>query len=89
MTETEKKLFSKIGEQHLEIERLTSSYKSLIETLASIVRGDIDLSRVMVNLTDYAVVWAPIGERPGLPATINGLPICVVAPEKQPETQPN
>lgn len=86
MNEREAKLLAKIGEQHLEIESIKANYRSLVETVANIVRGDIDLSRVMVNLTDHSVFWAPIGERPSMPATINGFPVCVVAPEK---SQPN
>lgn len=76
-------LYAKIGEQHLEIEGLKKRFGKLLNVIADIVRGDIDLSRVMVDLTNQGVSWAPIGQRPAMPATINGLPVCVVAPEKQ------
>lgn len=64
-------------------ERAEAGYNSLLDTLGKVVSGDIDRSRVMVNLTDKNVVWAPEGMRPETPATINGVPLCIVAGEDQ------
>lgn len=89
MEEREAKLFSKIGQLHEELDAMKTRFGKLIGVVADIVRGEISLDRVMVNLTDQQVIWSPLGERPAMPATINGLPVCVVAPDKPPKDEPN
>lgn len=77
---TEAQLYEKVGRQQAAIEQKDAANGQLLDVLAKIVSGEIDRSRVMVNLTDKSVTWAPEGFRPELPATINGVPVCVVAP---------
>lgn len=84
----ENELLAKIGRQHLLLEKQDEAYGQLLQLLAQVVRGDVDRSRVMVNLTAKGWMVAPEGFRPDLPATINGLPFCVVAPVRAPEPEP-
>lgn len=83
----EQKLYEKIGRQHLQIEEQDAAYTNLLNLLAGIVSGEIDTSRVMVNLTSRMWQVSAEGDRPVLPATINGLPVCVVAPNEQADEQ--
>jgi len=78
------KLFAKIGQQHLLIENQDAAYAQLLGILAGVVCGEIDRARVMVNLTDKSWAVAGPGERPAAPATINGLPVVVLAPVPEP-----
>lgn len=73
-------LHAVIGEQHLEIKDLKARYRQLLHVLAQVVSGEMERSRLLVNLTDESCLWSPAGESPGMPCTINGLPQCVVAP---------
>ena len=68
------------GRLTVKCEKAEEGYTQLLNLLAKVVSGEIDRSRVMVNLTDRTCIFAPEGFRPELPATINGLPVCVVAP---------
>jgi len=74
------KLYADLGKKQERIEQLDAAYNALLGLLAGVVAGNIDRSRVLVNLTDRSWSLSAAGERPGLPATINGLPECVVAP---------
>lgn len=77
---TESEGYERIGRLAHKCEQLEAGNVQLLDTLAKVVSGEIDRSRVMVNLTDKTVIWAPEGERPEVPATINGVPRCIVAP---------
>lgn len=72
-------LYAKIGQQHLEIEDRKVCYTKLLTLFSQVVSGEVDRSRVMVNLTTQQYAVSPVGERPAMPATINGHPVCVVA----------
>ena len=72
-----------VGRKQAELENLRKKYEIIYEILAKVVSGELDRSRVLVNLTELNCTWCAIGERPALPATINGLPRCVVAPDKE------
>lgn len=86
---TESQLCEKIGRMQLAIETKDAAYTQLLNVLAGVIKGEIDTSRVMVNLTASGWTVAPDGMRPELPATINGLPVCVVAPAKpEPASEP-
>lgn len=74
-------LFAAIGEKQIQIENLNRAYDDLLQVLAKVVLGEYDPSRVLVNLTDRTWQVSPPGQRPSTPCTINGLPICVTAPE--------
>lgn len=76
----EEKLLARMARQMLEIERLNGCYDHCARTLADVVSGKMERSRVVVNLTDRTYMIAPEGECPPMPATINGLPVCVTAP---------
>lgn len=85
----EQELYAKIGKLQTLNDTMKENYSKLIRVVSEIVSGECDVSRVLVNLTDETVSWAPQGERPSMPATINGKPECVIAPEKpQPEIPP-
>ena len=76
----ELELLARIGKQQIDHEQLDFQYGQLLNLLAGVVSGSIARSRVLVNLTDRTWLFTEPGESPGLPATINGLPVCVVAP---------
>ncbi len=76
----EEQMLARIARQMLEIERLNGCYDHVANTLADVVSGKVAASRVMVNLTDRTYTIAAEGECPPMPATINGLPVCVTAP---------
>lgn len=80
----ESQVFEKFGRMQFEIDRLNAAYDHIAKALADVVAGELDPSRVLVNLTDRTYTIAPEGERPAMPATINGKPECVVAPPKVP-----
>ena len=73
-------LYAKIGRQQVESERLNAEYDALLKLLGDVVTGAIERSRVLVNLTGRSWALSPPGQQPAMPATINGLPVCVVAP---------
>lgn len=75
-------LYAKIGKQHLELEQRKEGHTKLLRMLASVVSGEIDRSRVLVNLTDETYSWTEPGTRPGRPATFNGMPYVVMAPDE-------
>ncbi len=75
-------LFEAFGRKQLAFEQLDKEYTKLLALLADVVSGSIDRRRVLVNLTDRTWTLAEEGQRPGLPATINGVPQCVVCPDE-------
>lgn len=87
-TMNEMQWYEKIGRKQARIEELEQQKAELVQLLAKVVSGEIDRSRVLVNLTVGEACWAEQGCRPGMPATVNGLPRCVVAPDEpsEPET---
>ncbi len=76
------KLYEKLGRQQETIEDLNEAYTALLNLLANVVGGQVARSRLLVNLTNRSWELAPEGQRPGMPATINGQPVCVVAPDE-------
>lgn len=76
------KLYAKIGQMQEQLDDLNEAYNALLNMVASVVGGDIDRNRVLVNRTNRSWEVALPGQRPALPATINGLPQCVVAPNE-------
>ncbi len=79
MSATEGKLFELLGRKQAQLEDQDAAYSQLLTLLAGVVSGEIATDRVLVNLTDRTWQLAAPGERYGLPATINGLPVVVVA----------
>lgn len=79
-TMNEQQLFEKLGRKQAVIEAQDDGYTQILNLLAGVVSGEIDRSRVLVDLTNRGWTLAAVGTRPGMPATINGLPQCVVAP---------
>ena len=77
------KLYAKIGRQQILIEAQDEAYNALQNLLCGILTGAIAPSRVMVNRTDRTWTVAPEGQRPPMPATINGMPVCVTAIEPE------
>lgn len=71
-----------VGKKQVAFEKLDAEYSKLLQVLAGVVSGDIARSRVLVNLTDRTYLFVSPGCRPPMPATINGLPVCVVGPEE-------
>ena len=76
------KLFELLGRKQAQLEQLDGEYTKLTSLLAQVVKGEVARSRVLVNLTDRTWMLVPEGTRPAMPATINGLPECVVAPNE-------
>jgi hypothetical protein len=82
---SESDLLARIARQMIALEERDAQFDALLQMTAGLVDGSIDRSRVMVDLTNRTVHRSELGQRPALPATINGLPQCVVAP---PEPDP-
>lgn len=78
-------MFEKIGRLQMELDALRERNDLHLRVFAEVLTGTCDPSRVLVNLTDGTVTWAAKGERPAVPARINGLPVCVTAPRDEPE----
>lgn len=79
---TESQLYERLGRLQMDLEKMTAQRDKILHVFAEVLSGECDASRVMIDLTNKTVVWAAPGETPSLPATINGLPVCVVAPPK-------
>ena len=71
-----------LGRKQMQLEELDAGYTRLLNVLAGVVSGEIDRQRVLVNLTERKWEVAEEGQRPGVPATLNGFPQVVVAPEE-------
>lgn len=78
MNETE--LYARLGRQAVAIEQERASYDALLRTLADVISGKTAPSRVMVNLTAGSWNVCPEAFSQAMPAQVNGLPACVVAP---------
>jgi hypothetical protein len=78
---TEQRFFELLGRKQATLEEVQANYALALDLVAKILTGEIDTSRVIVNLTDQTFQWVAPGNSPSLPATINGLPNCVVDPE--------
>ena len=74
---TESQAFESLGRKQAQLEDLDRNYSQLLGLFASVLRGDICPSRVMLNLTERTWAFSNPGESPQMPATINGLPVCV------------
>lgn len=79
---SETKLYEQLGRKQSALDDLGEAYNALLRLLAGVVSGDIDRSRVLVNLTARSWAVTEPGTRPSMPAMINGQPECVVAPEE-------
>ncbi len=78
----ETKLYEAMGRKQATIEAQDAAYGKLLELLAMVVSGAVELNRIAVNLTDRSWELASPGAKPNMPATINGLPVVVTAPEQ-------
>jgi hypothetical protein len=78
-------LYARIGRQAVTIDQQNDAYTALLEVLAGVVGGKIKSERVLVNLTDRAWNVSPEGFSQAMPATINGVPNCVIAPPERSE----
>lgn len=76
----EAKLYETLGRKQAQLEAQDAAYNQLLGLLADVVTGFVTPDRILVNLTDRTWTLVPQGQRPGLPAQVNGLPVCVVAP---------
>jgi Methyltransferase domain len=77
------KLYAKLGQKQEALEDLNNAYNSLLLMTASVVSGEIAASQVLINLTARSWEVVPAGQRPQMPATVNGEPRCVVAPPNE------
>ena len=68
------KLYEMIGVKQTKLEELDAAYTELLMRFAGVIKGTIDPSRVLVNLTDRTWIVVEAGCTPGMPAQINGLP---------------
>ena len=74
-------LYAKIGQLQMALEQREAASMQMLQWFAAVLKGELELSRVMINLTEGKIIVSPEHMRPAMPATINGLPVCVVAPE--------
>lgn len=81
----ESELLARIGRMTIQSEKQDQAYTDLLQRLAMVVSGEVDRSRVMVNLTDRTWAISAPGTTPATPATINGLPVIVMAPPAEPQ----
>lgn len=77
---TESQLYEKVGRLQASLDVLNESYDQLLNTLAQVVSGEMDVGRLAVNLTARGYSWAAPGETVSLPPTINGFPKIITAP---------
>ncbi len=77
----ESQLYERLGRLQSALEDKALCYDRVLELLAKVVAGEIDASRVIVNLTDRSWAYSEAGTRPSAPSTINGLPIVAIAPD--------
>ncbi len=75
-------LYAMLGQKQERIEHLDHAYDALLGLLGKVVSGEVARSRVLVNLTERSWALAPVGQTPGLPAQMNGVPVCIVAPDE-------
>lgn len=80
-------LYNALGRKQLAFDSLKTAFDAVILELARLVAGETDPSRYMVNLTEGSFIRVPQGERPTLPATVNGVPNCVVCPDSDSRTR--
>lgn len=76
--------YAAVGRKQVELEASKAAYSKLLAVFAEVISGKCARSRVLVNLTDGTYSWANEGESPGMPATVNGLPVCVVGIQDEP-----
>lgn len=73
-------LYAEIGRMQMQVRAKDAAFTALLSLVGKLVDGSIDPARVLVNLTDQTVNVTAEGEYATLPAQINGLPVCVIAP---------
>ncbi len=83
----ENQLYEKIGRITAAKELAEGNYEAALLCMSRMLTGEIDNSRVIVNLTDKSFNWVAPGDRPPLPPTINGLPQCVVSSDTDPRSK--
>lgn len=81
-------LYAMLGKKQAQLEAQDAAYGSLLQLMASVVSGAVDPARLLINMTERSWMMAPPGQVPPMPATINGLPLCVTAPKLGPR-RPN
>ena len=84
----EQALYAMLGRKQAQVESQDAAYTQLLELLAGVVGGSIEPSRLLVNLTDRTWQMVPQGQRPSMPSTLNGRPVCVVAPQGADDVEP-
>lgn len=63
----------------VQTKRQSASYIQLLTALAGVVKGDIERTRCLVDLTNLTWTVMAVGQSPVCPASINGLPVIVLA----------
>jgi hypothetical protein len=76
------KLLAEIGRLTMENKALRDDRATILKIFSEVLTGECEITRIMIDLTNQKLVWAPPGLQPALPSTINGIPQCVVAPIK-------
>lgn len=72
--------YAALGRKQCVIESQDAAYGNLLAILAGVISGEISRDRLLLNMTARTWHLAAPGERPAMPATINGLPVCIIAP---------
>lgn len=78
----EAQLYEMLGRRSASLEVLNAQFDLVLATLGQVVTGEMDRSRVLVDLTNRGFSVSAPGTRPAMPATINGLPNCLMAPDE-------
>ena len=65
----------------MELEACQADKAMILKIFAETLTGECDPNRILINLTDGSVQWSAVGTRPGMPSQVNGLPLCVMAPD--------
>ncbi len=71
-------LYEKLGRLQEQIEQKDIAFNAVLYFVAKMLTGEIELSRIRVDLTNRVVSCSERGQAPALPMQLNGLPECVV-----------
>jgi hypothetical protein len=74
MVDREAKLFEMLGRKESVILAQDDAYSALLNLTAKIISGEIDRSRVSINLADRSWIVAPQAAKPTVPAPLHGVP---------------
>ena len=81
---TESQMYEKIGRLQSALEEENARYNQTLGLFAGVLSGDIAPERVMIDLTNRIWTCAALGQSPPMPATVNGIPHCIIGKATEP-----